>query len=124
MNQIQVKKIIQFKILFLGIFLIFYGCQKDTLETEEDQQHKDNSLFSKITFGDFKSKIEDKDITNTDINDLVHSQTLPIGELQYATQSESYVKHIDSTGVLVAEKGGVTSYTFKTLTQDMSKTTN
>ncbi|WP_282043871.1 hypothetical protein [Winogradskyella flava] len=124
MTQKRTNRLITLGILCLVTAMLFNACQKDALETKEDQEHEGKSLFSTINFNDFRNKIDSDDISHTDINSLANGQTAYISEFQYATESESYVILIDSTDVLVAEKNGVTTYTFKTQTQDMSKTTN
>jgi hypothetical protein len=123
MKNKRLKTYLKFGILLFGISFLNYSCEKD-IEQDEDIESKDSNLFSTINFSTFKYKIEDKDIDNSDINSLVSNQNVPIGELQYTTQSQSFVTAIDSTDVLMAEKDGITSFTFKTQTTDMSKTTN
>ncbi|WP_296386961.1 hypothetical protein [Winogradskyella sp.] len=111
-------------ILLLGISILFYGCQKDAVEAEDQESQIANSIFSKINFNTFKHKVIDKDLNNIDINHLIPNQTVSISQSQYTTESQDYVIAIDSTDVLMAEKDGTTTFTFKTQTQDMSKTTN
>lgn len=123
MKQKQLKNYLKLGILLFGISLLVYACEKD-VEHDEDLESQDSSLFSKIDFNTFKHRIENKNIDNLDIHGLTSNENVSISQLQNRTESENYVTSIDSTDVLMAEKDGITTYTFKTLTIDNTKTTN
>ena len=124
MKNKRLKNYLKFGILLFGIIIINYSCQKDVDASIDEELQNTSSLFSKINFETFKYKVEGRDLSDTDIIRLISNETVAIAQIQYSTESEKFVKSIDSSNVLEAEKDGVTSFTFKTQTLDMSKTTN
>ncbi|WP_296385719.1 AHH domain-containing protein [Winogradskyella sp.] len=124
MKKKQLKNYLKIVILFFGISLLLYGCQKDVVETIDQELPSQKGLFSTIDFNDFKNRAENKDLGETDISSLISNEQFTLVQSLYTTESEKYVISIDSTEVLVAEKEGTITYTFKTETQDISKNTN
>ncbi len=112
-------------LLVSSISLFLNSCDKNTSETDGDMLYgNEKRIFFKVDFNTFKKNVADKDLNTTAIKSYVFEQAPRLSQYRRATQSKDYVIRIDSTEVLMAKKEGTTAFTFKTQTQDMSKTTN
>ena len=129
MRKNQLSKFILKPLIFLGLFLLVFACQKEddnTVFSEDTSKEQINRYQLNANKNDYPDIVEFiNNETNSTRQVIVQEKTIKTSQIDLRTSKiESGFGYIDTSYSLVVDNEDIISYTFKVVTNDQSNFIN